>query len=311
VTSASAPALSILIPTRNRAALLPRLLGTLDAAQAEAQVDLEIIIVDNGSTDGTAAVLDRWAAARPGRVRLFVEQPGRSRALNRALPVARAPLLAFTDDDVEVTPNWIRSLVAFFAAHPEYDAAMGRVCVPPDVADPVTLERVAHYPGTLPLFDAGDAVRDVPYMWGCNMAVRRRAVETVGPYDERLGVGASGLYEDAEFAERIRRAGMRIGYMPDVVVYHSVDPARLTRQWFREFNLRLARSRYIIDPPRHWRRNLLRCVDAAVSCAWWTVIGQRQRSLKAWARMIQHRELFRLRWNGAYTSGQVRHEGSG
>jgi glycosyltransferase involved in cell wall biosynthesis len=311
VTSGSAPALSILVPTRNRAELLPRLLGTLDVAQAEAQLDLEIVIIDNGSTDGTAAVLDRWAALQPGRVRLFVEQPGRARALNRALPVARAPLLAFTDDDVEVTPNWIRSLVAFFAAHPEYDAAMGRVRVPPDVADPAVLERVAQYPGTLPLFDAGDAVRDVPYMWGCNMAVRRQVIAAVGPYDERLGVGASGLYEDAEFSERIRRAGMRIGYMPDVVVYHSVDPTRLTRQWYREFNLRLARSHYILDPPQHWRRNLLRCIDAAVSCAWWTVIGQRQRRLKAWARMIQHREMFRLRWNGPSPPGPIRHEGSG
>jgi GT2 family glycosyltransferase len=143
------------------------------------------------------------------------------------------------------------------------------------------------------------------------MAVRRQVIATVGPYDERLGVGASGLYEDAELSERIRRAGMRIGYMPDVVVYHSVDPTRLTRQWYREFNLRLARSHYIIDPPQHWRRNLVRLVDAAVSCAWWTVIGQRQRGLKAWARMIQHREMFRLRWNGPSTPGPVRHEGSG
>ena len=311
MSSGSDPALSILIPTRNRADLLPRLLRTLDVAQAEAQVDLEIVVIDNGSTDGTAAVLDRWTAAAPGRVRLYVEQPGRARALNRALPVARAPLLAFTDDDVEVTPHWVRSLVAFFTDHPEYDAAMGRVRVPPDAADPATLARVAQYPGTLPLFDAGDVVRDVPYMWGCNMAVRRRVVETVGPYDERLGVGASGLYEDAEYSERIRRAGMRIGYMPDAVVYHSVDPTRLTPQWFREFNVRLARSHYIIEPPQHWRRNLLRAIDAAVSCAWWGMLGQRQRSLKAWARMIQHREMLRLRWNGRNMPGQVRPRGVG
>ncbi|MFN8626306.1 MAG: glycosyltransferase [Candidatus Binatia bacterium] len=311
MSPASVPALSILVPTRNRADVLPRLLRTLDAAQAEAQVDLEVVVVDNGSTDGTAAVLDRWAAAAPGRVRMFVEQPGRARALNRALPVARAPLLAFTDDDVEVTPHWIRSLVAFFAVHPEYDAAMGRVRVPPAAADPATLARVAQFPGTLPLFDAGDAVRDVPYMWGCNMAVRRRVIDTVGPYDERLGVGASGLYEDAEFSERIRRAGLRIGYMPDAVVYHSVDPTRLTRQWFREFNVRLARSRYLIDPPQPWRRNLLRFLDAALSCAWWRLLGQRQRSLKAWARMIQHREMLRLRWNDRSIPRRVGHEEAG
>jgi len=307
---AGPPVLSILIPTRNRVSLLPRLFRTLDTAQAEAQVDLEIVVVDNGSTDGTASVLDRWAAA-PGRVRLFVEQPGRARALNRALPVARAPLLAFTDDDVEVPPNWIHALITFFARHPEYDAAMGRVRVPPDAADAAMLARVAEYPGTLPLYDAGDVVRDVPYMWGCNMAVRRRVIETVGPYDERLGVGASGLYEDAEFSDRIRRAGMRIGYMPDVIVYHSVDPTRLTRQWFREFNVRLARSHYVIDPPQHWRRNLLRLIDAAVSHAWWSAVGRRQRSLKAWARMIQHREMLRLRWNDRHTPGQVPPEGAG
>lgn len=290
----TAPALSVIIPTRNRAGQLERVLHDLEPARAAAPVPTEIIVADNGSTDGTAALLQQWCGAGPQRVRLCVAQPGRSRALNRTLTIARGALLVFTDDDVEVPANWLAAISAFFNDHPEYEAAMGRVLLPPCVTDPEVVALADRYWGTLPLFDRGTAVRDLDDMYGCNMVVRRPVFEAVGTFDERLGVGASGLGEDIELAGRIRRAGMRIGYMPDAVIYHTVDPARLTLEAFRDFNLRWARSRWVTDPPP-WRKSLARFLDAAIWCGW-TLVGNRRRGLQAWARMVRHRELVRLRY---------------
>ncbi len=294
VTSGNEPALSVLIATRNRAAQLGQVLDYLAAARAAAPTRAEIIVIDNGSTDDTAARLARWRAGGSERVDLYEPQPGKSRALNRGLEVARAPVLVFTDDDVVIPPNWIGAVGGFFADHPEYDGAMGPVRVPPDVTDPGVLARLSRW-GTLPLFDRGTATRDLREMYGCNMAVRRRAFDKVGRFDARLGVGASGLCEDTELAERMCRAGLRIGYMPEAVIYHTVDPERLTHAAFREFHIRWARSRVVMDPPQPWQKNLARFVDAALAVGWWTMLRNPRRRLQAWARMVRHREMLRLR----------------
>src|SRR5438094_7585323 len=96
------PALSVLVATRNRAASLAQLLTSLEATQSASGIDTEIVVADNGSTDGTATLLQQWAAGAPGRIHLRAEQPGKARALNQALRQARAPLFAFVDDDERV-----------------------------------------------------------------------------------------------------------------------------------------------------------------------------------------------------------------
>src|SRR5574340_1351397 len=211
------PSVSLIIPTRNRAALLTRMLQSLDRALAAIDGQAQVVVADNGSNDGTAAVIADWIARGPGRSSVFVGEPGRSRAMNRALGEVQAPLIAFTDDDVQVQPDWLREILRFCAEHPEYGAAMGRILMPPEVTDPALLARVAYY-GTLPFYDRGDAVADGRHLYGCNMGVRRGLLDRVGPFNERLGVGASGMHEDGDLARRIIEAGERIGYMPKVIV---------------------------------------------------------------------------------------------
>jgi len=294
MSSDELPALSVLVATRNRASSLQRALRSLDAAAQAADFAVELIVVDNGSTDETAALLDAWVRA-PERVRLSAPGPGKSRALNHALSFARAPLLAFTDDDVEVEPQWYVRIVAFLTDHPEYAAAVGRVRMPPDITDPKVIARVTRY-ATVPLFDRGDAVRVVAELYGCNMVVRREVFATLGTFNERLGVGASGSCEDTDLAERIRSAGMRIGYMPDAVVYHAVELDRLTVDYFRAINRRVARSHFEMHPERPWWAAVPRFLDAAAAFAWWTLIRNPTRRMHAWGRMIRHGELLQLRW---------------
>lgn len=288
-------AASVIIATRNRSALLARMLRSLDRALVAAGDGTEIIIVDNGSADNTAAVADEWVKRAPGRARIFVPEPGKAHALNRGLELARAPLVAFTDDDVEIRPDWLREILAFFSAHPHYSAAMGRVLLPPDMTDPDVRARVAYY-RTIPLFDSGDAVHHDRHLYGANMAVRHAVFDCVGLFNERLGPGASGLHEDGDLANRILAAGLHIGYMPNAVVYHAVEPDRLTFEYFRHLHLRDARSRFAMNPDGSWTRSLAHLVGATVVFSWWSFLRNSRQRMRARGQMICHGELLRLRW---------------
>jgi heptosyltransferase-3 len=306
MTAPNIPRVSVLVATRNRAALLTRFLRSLDVAQATAAADgIECLIVDNGSSDDTAALLARWEQSGPGRVRLSVEAPGKSRALNHALGRASAPLLVFTDDDVEVAPTFFTEILAFFAGHPEYDAAIGRVLAPPNALSPelaVLLERYR----TIALFDHGAAVRDEPTLHGSNMVLRRPAIDAVGGFNEQLGPGAAGGMEDQELGQRLTRSGRRIGYMPEVVVYHSIDPNRLTPDYFRQFQLVQARSRLAVDPHRAWRGAVPRLIESALGCAWWSVVGRVTRRERARGRMLRNAEILRLQWRSRRAARPLR-----
>lgn len=287
------PVVSVVIATRNRSVLLARMLPSL--GRAAAGVDAEVVIVDNGSTDATAAVVAEWIGGAADRTSVSVPAPGKARALNRGLELARAPLVAFTDDDVEIPADWLRELLAFCAAHPHYAAAMGRILMPPDVTDPDLRMRVACY-RTIPLFDGGNTAGDGRRLYGANMVVRRAALDRVGPFNERLGPGASGLHEDGDLARRILAAGLRIGYMPNVTVYHVVEPDRLTFEYFRDLHVRDARSRLVMEPHRGWVRPLAHLLGAACVCGWWTLLRNSRQSMRGRGQMICHGELLRLRW---------------
>lgn len=291
--TADAPALSVLIASRDRASLLAALLHSLERARLASSAMLEVVVVDNGSTDGTAALLDEWVGGGPGRVRLPVAQPGKSRALNVALQVARANVLAFTDDDVEVAPTYVEEILAFCAAQPQFAAAIGRVLAPPNVTDPDVLRRLDWY-RTVSLFDHGDAVREESSLHGSNMVLRRATCERIGGFDERLGPGVTGGMEDQELGERIVRAGLRIGYMPRVVVYHSIDPTRLTPAYFRLFQQRQAISRFAMDPHGAWRRALPRLIESAAGFAWWSLRADPLRREHARGRMLRNAAIVRL-----------------
>ncbi|MFI5395130.1 MAG: glycosyltransferase family 9 protein [Candidatus Binatia bacterium] len=292
MTSTAEPTVSVLVATRNRAPLLTQLLRSLELAMAGSP-RAEILVVDNGSTDTTPILLADWTAAGRARVVLTVDQPGKSRALNCATGRARGRLLAFLDDDEQVATDWLREVEAFFDAHPEYDAGIGRVLPASEVTDPEILTRIACY-RTIALFDHGDAVRDEHMLHGANMVLRRSVFDRVGGFNEQLGPGAVGGCEDAELGERVTRTGLRIGYMPGVRVYHAIDPARLTPEYFRSFELRTARSRFAMDPDRASRRAIRRVREATLAFAWWSLLRHPVRRERARGSMIRHGEILRL-----------------
>ena len=240
--SQAIPGISVVICTYNRANML---LAALEDVLAQDDPDtpaFEVIVVDNNSTDATAAVVSR-AAARDSRVRyLFEAQQGLSHARNAAIAAARAPIVAFTDDDVRVGRGWLAAIARAFREHPGALFVGGRV-LPVWPAPPPPWLTPAHW-GPLALVDYGDHRLRVDVdrqicVVGANLAVAARAFELVGtfaPAVQRVR-DILGSSEDHEFLQRLFRAGGFGVYDPRIVIHAAVQEDRLERQYHRRWHL--------------------------------------------------------------------------
>jgi GT2 family glycosyltransferase len=227
---------SIIICTRNRAADLEANLPALGRL-APPPGGYEVLVVDNGSTDGTAEVV-KAAAQRDGAIRYVREErPGLSHARNRGIGEARGELIAFLDDDARPAADWLPELEKGFA-EPRVAAVGGRVA--PSFAGrsgwPDWLpERLR---GFFSVLDRPDRryLRYPDYPAGTNIAFRTSAFAEVGLFDADLGRSGASLLsmEEVDLCLRLERAGGRILYLPGAVVHHAVREERLTRDWVAE-----------------------------------------------------------------------------
>lgn len=230
--------LSVVLPTYNREPLLRRAVTAL-LRQSAPPASYEIVVVNNNCTDGTAAML---ASIEDARVRVLREtRQGLSHARNAGLAASRAEFVAFTDDDVEVAPDWVERLLEAFDAHPEADGVGGRVMPAWDGDPPGWLTR-AHW-GPLALQDHGDGERvfdrATPIgLIGANVAFRRSVFERIGGFAEHVqrvkdGIGST---EDHELLNRLYAAGGRTIYSPRIVAYARVQAERLARAYHRRWH---------------------------------------------------------------------------
>lgn len=208
---------SLLICTRDRGASLDRMLASVTrAAAAATDVALEVVIVDNGSTDDTPARLARWKADQPFAVRLLSEpRAGLARARNRGLATVHGRIVAMTDDDCVLHGDYLTALIAAFAAAGTPAIIGGRI-LPGDAADlPVTIKLEDH-PMRLDrnAFPGG-------FVMGANLAFTRDVAAIVGRFDERFGAGAAFVSaEDTDFLFRAQARDIAIAYDPHFVVDH-------------------------------------------------------------------------------------------
>src|SRR5262245_25621629 len=107
--------LSVVVSTHNRASDLARFLESLSRMKPLPRGDWEVVIVDNNSSDETKAVVERAMAADAERIRyVFEARQGKSFGLNAGLAAVQGRIVAFTDDDAIVRPEWAQSIVQFF-----------------------------------------------------------------------------------------------------------------------------------------------------------------------------------------------------
>jgi glycosyltransferase involved in cell wall biosynthesis len=305
--------ISIVIATRNRSVLLGQTLEALFRQRWPADC-LEILVSDNGSTDGTRALVDR--AARRGGVPvryLFVPQPGKSHAVNAALELARGELVAFTDDDVQPDPDWIPALIRA-VEETNADFVAGRIqplweIDPPPWMSPSLYGALAipdNGPARLPI-SAGEPTHVMPI--GANMAVRATVISRLGGLRTDLGKLSGSLRtgEDHEFFLRLLRAGCRGVYEPHALVRHLVPAERLERGYFRRWlhqngrdvarleRLYRSTSPFMFGVPRYlWRR----LIADALSTARASIGGDQAGRFASALRVIWFAGYLRESWFG-------------
>ncbi|MEM8931388.1 MAG: glycosyltransferase family 2 protein [Acidobacteriota bacterium] len=246
-TTAS-PRTSIVVCTHNRSTLLAEALDAIRAVE-EPPGGVEIVVVDNRSSDDTRQVADE-VAHRDDRIRVVTENElGLSAARNRGIAECVGDFVIFVDDDAFPAPTWLVSLVAVLAEDNVFAAGGG--IIPRFTSDPPAWldERFLPY---LSAWDLGDEPLDLKYNEyprGANIGFRRAAFERWGGFDIRLGRRGSSLRscEEIEVCLRIERGGGRIRYVPNATVEHLTDGSRISDQWLSDRFGAQGRSEAIVD----------------------------------------------------------------
>lgn len=191
------PLISIIVPTRNRSALLDRLLESLAQIRYP---NWEAIVVDDGSTDDTRQVVERHQQA--GLPLRYFYQPWSKMgaARNLGLEQARGAIVAFTDDDCTVDPGWLDAIAAAFGEHPEASGVQGRTVTDRAAMTPFTRQ--------VEQLEGGQPYRT------CNMAYPLSLLQELGGFDTRLIRG-----EDVVMGMRALEHGP-IVFAPDAVICH-------------------------------------------------------------------------------------------
>ncbi len=210
---ASLPLTSLIIASRNRPKLLAE---TVESILKGDQTPTEIIIVDQSHQPHPT--LSDLTTERVCNIRYqWSHSVGSSQARNEGIATARYELLAMTDDDMIVAPDWFATLIrALIEAGPKA-VVTGQVL-------PSETEVAGGFAPSIkedqkPAAFAGRLWADVLYTG--NMALPRRAIEEVGNFDERLGAGARfPAAGDNDLGFRLLEAGYSIRYAPEAIVYH-------------------------------------------------------------------------------------------
>jgi len=256
---------SILICTRNRSAHLRDTLRSLSTVRIPEDLAVELLIVDNGSTDATSDVVEAEAPASLSPRRVYEGNAGLSKARNTAVAAATGDILLFTDDDVRVPPDWVERVCTPFRDG-AVDAVAGGVRLALALRRPwMTPLHLGALADTSPLEDAS-RVRLV----GANMAVRRRVFDRIPAFDTELGAGphTHGFHEETLFSLQLIEAGGRVARAYDTVVEHHPDPSRLTVEAFTGWADKLGRSDAYVD--YHWRHASASRVRSAGAVAYWS-----------------------------------------
>lgn len=207
---AGSPSVSVVVATRDRRRRLGALLASL-RAQTLAAAEFELIVVDDGSADGTAVWLEREAEAVPFELTVIArpEPGGPARARNQGWRRARAPLIAFTDDDCEASPDWLERCLEAAASRP------GAIVQGRTRPNPAELGRLGPFSVTREVDGAG------PWWFeACNIAYPRALLERLGGFDESF---PEPLGEDTDLGWRALALGARREFTPDAVVDHAVE----------------------------------------------------------------------------------------
>lgn len=206
--------ISLIVCTRNRGRQLAPCLEAMRQLRFEGS--WEIIVVDNGSTDDTPAVIKAAAAGMPTRfVSVLQPRPGVSGGRNAGIAASRGRIVAFTDDDCYVEPDFLTEAVRAFDDE-RVGYATGRV----ELHDPSDAVITVN-PSRTPVRFPARSYLHVDRIIGANLVFRRSVLERIGGFDEKMGPGTSiGGAEDIDLVARASAAGWEGVYRPEMAIRH-------------------------------------------------------------------------------------------
>lgn len=268
--------ISFIICTYNREKYIYECLSRL--ASNTVKEGWEIILVNNNSTDNTAAECERFVEDyQPANYHYFLEtQQGLSFARNRGIQEAKGEWLVFLDDDAMVEPDYIASLQKHLSDHPEAGAFGGQIIPLFEDGEPEWYSKWTMI--YVSAMDRGKTVHPFPankYPIGANMGVNREVIDRVGMFNTALGRTGNNLLsgEEKDLFNRIHAAGYPILYFPDIQVHHCIPAHRTTK----EFIARLAdgvgqserlRTRHI-GAAAYCKRLIMECVKWGGTIVLW------------------------------------------
>ncbi len=239
------PLVSIIIPSLNRKERLRVCLNSvhkLDYPRSK----IEIIIVDNGSTDGTSEMLSREF---PEINVVFESRRNSCYARNAGWKRAKGQIIAFTDDDCVVAENWLKVLIPIFE-NTEIAGVGGPLIL---LLGPLSVVRKFR---ETPFGDfyMGSEKKMTDYLITANIALRKEVFKT-SEFDVSLAFTA---LEDLDFCASLANNGYKLLYVPDAIVYHNIDPKRVTMRYVLKRVFFAGISAYIFERKRKSKITLVR-----------------------------------------------------
>ncbi|MCT7373974.1 glycosyltransferase family 2 protein [Chelativorans salis] len=216
-TDGPTPLASFIVCTRNRVSSLDVCIASIQAAcQSHAAITAELVMIDNGSTDGTSEYLARIDATSNIAVTIISEpRPGLAAARNAGLKSARGRIFVFIDDDCEIHRDYLRDLERHYASGDSCVIRGGRVELGDSEDLPFTIKRSPVRARLTREVHPGG------FVLGCNMTMHREVAALVGDFDERFGAGGPlRSAEDTDYLVRAYLLGIPVEYVPDMTVFH-------------------------------------------------------------------------------------------
>lgn len=249
---------SIVIPTRSRPHYLDVALASV-APQAK-RARAEVLVVSDGADEATAAV----AARHEARLIELPRPQGTNAARNAGVAAAEGELIVFIDDDVEAPPGWLDALLAGVHAAPDRGVFGGPIIPRLEGGGPRACGRE---PAPITTLDLGSEDRDVAVVWSANMAIRRRAFEQVGGFDEQI----LGRGEEEDWERRYIALGGRVRYLAAAGLDHRRAPSDATLRLLSRDAYRLGRTARRYDCRKGQAPPIRTELRTLTGCAWHTL----------------------------------------
>ena len=226
--------ISVIICTYNRAEMLKETLNSWILVES-AESNVELIIVDNNSTDHTQQVVESFQPACPSQLRYVCEtNVGLSYARNRGIKEASGNIVAFVDDDVYFDKGWLNALLKVFNDNPEISCVGGKSLPKFDADKPdwITEDLLKIY-GSTGSGDQDKLMVFPEHPFGLNMTFRKTVFNQVDKFNTDLGRIRNSLLsnEEKDIFYRINNAGLKVFYASKAVLYHRIPADRMDKNW--------------------------------------------------------------------------------